>query len=168
MTRTETNTTLLIDRTELQQPMTAFQDFLCNKTLSSSKWMEHGNGISAYHDQTKILDRKKIDKNSESKNWGYFRQLTMPVVSCLVADKPVLVGESCILLLFFTIFLIMTANIVITDNKWWRLWKIIALFMIKVRRTCAFQKTRKFLGGNSCKVRYNYRRCWKAFQKPKE
>ena len=112
MTRTETNTTLLIDRTELQQPMTAFQDFFCNKTLSSSKWMEHGNGISAYHDQTKILDGKKIDKNSESKNWGYFRQLTMPVVSCLVADKPVLVGESCILLLFFTIFLIMTANIV--------------------------------------------------------
>ena len=36
----------------------------------------------------------------------------MPVVSCLVADKPVLVGKSCILLLFFTIFLIMTANIV--------------------------------------------------------
>ena len=36
----------------------------------------------------------------------------MPVVSCLEADKPVLVGKSCILLLFFTIFLIMTANIV--------------------------------------------------------
>ena len=163
MTRTETNTTLLIDRTELQQPMTAFQDFLCNKTLSSSKWMEHGNGISAYHDQTKILDGKKIDKNSESKNWGYFRQLAMPVVSCLVADKPVLVGKSCILLLFFTIFLIMTANIVKQVMEVVKDYNI-----IYDKRTFAIQKTKKFLGGNSCKVRYNYRRCWKAFQKPKE
>ena len=35
------------------------------------KHTSNGDGkrmISAYHDQTKILDGKKIDKNSESKN----------------------------------------------------------------------------------------------------
>ena len=43
--------------------------------------MGNDNFVSAWHDQTRILDRKKIVKRRESKNCGHFQQLTMPVAA---------------------------------------------------------------------------------------
>ena len=58
-----------------QQPMKVV---LCKNTqlIKMNRVM-----IMRWHDQTNILGEKKCDTRSESKNWGYFRQLTMPVVA---------------------------------------------------------------------------------------